>query len=127
MWRSNVRNESKDFHTLIDETKSDITGYLNKRLKSLKLTAYEKTAKAGSYIAYGLIIILVAYFLMILFLLALGFLLGEAIGSISAGFGILMAFTILCLCLFIYLGKKFRRSIANVIVSIIKKIEEDEE
>lgn len=127
MQKNKEIEDNKDLHTLIDDTKSEFSEYVEKRLRSFKLRAYEKTAITGSYLTYGFVIILVIYFIMFLVLLALGFLLGECLNSNAAGFGILIAFCIIGLFVFLKLGKGFRRKISNVIVSIISKIESDEE
>jgi len=119
--------ENKDINALIDDTKSELSEYVEKRLKSIRLRAYETTAIAGSYITYGLVVILMAYFIFFLFLLSLGYLLGEWLNSNAAGFGILIVLSSIGLFIFLKRGKSFRRTIANLVVSIIKKVESDEE
>lgn len=127
MQNNNEHIENKDFDALIDETKAELSTYVEKRLKSIKLRTYEKTAITGSYITYGLVIILMIYFILFLLLLTLGYLLGEWLNSTAAGFGVLILLSSFCLFVFIKRGKRFRRYVTNLIVSIISKIESDEE
>lgn len=125
--KQNKDEERKDFETVFEDTQSEIKQYVEKRLESLKLRAYEKTALTGSFIVYGLLIMLTTFFIFFLALFALGFFLGELLNSNAAGFGILIACSLLILFVFIISGKIVRRRIINLIVSLIKKIEKDEE
>ena len=119
--------ENKEEKTLFDETKSELVEYVEKSLKNFKLKTYEKAAITSSYATYAFVIILMAYFIFFMLLLALGYLLGEWLNSNAAGFGILIALSSLCLFVFIKRGKTFRRYIANLAVTIIRKIESNEE
>lgn len=119
--------DKKDFETLFDDTQSELKQYIEKRLESLKLRAYEKTALTGSFIVYGLLIMQTALFIFFLILFTLGFFLGELLNSTAAGFGILIAISLLILFIFVLSGKVARRRIINLIITLIRKIEKDEE
>lgn len=121
------REERKDVGTLFNDTKSELKQYVEKRVESLKLRVYEKTAITGSFITYGLFVMLMVFFVFFLCLLTLGFFLGELLNSLAAGFGILVLCSLIILVIFIVAGKTIRRKIINLIVSLIKKIEKDEE
>jgi cbb3-type cytochrome oxidase subunit 3 len=121
-------NESQpDFNEFYESVKTDIVGYVKNKLNWVKLTAYEKLALAGSHIGFMLTIILLCVCLFLLGVLALGLLLGELLKSYAAGFGIMVLILVILLVLFIVFAKKLRRTMANVVISIIKKVETNEE
>lgn len=127
MHKPKDEKEKTDAEILIEDTKSELFSYVEKTLSSLKLSAYEKSAILGSYITYGLIILLMFFCIFFLLLLALGYLLGEVLDSNAAGFGILILLSVFSLILFVVNGKKFRRYITNLVILLIKKIESNEE
>jgi len=120
-------DEETDLQSLIDSIKSDLSSYIEKKLTIYKLKTYEKLSVSSSYIVYGLIISLLVFSIFFLGLFALGFLLGEYLGSNAAGFGILILFSALILAVFVFNAKRVRRYFTNLIVRIIQKIESDED
>jgi protein-S-isoprenylcysteine O-methyltransferase Ste14 len=118
---------NNDLQSYFDQIKNDLSVFLTKKLEWFKLSAYEKTAIAGSYIMYGLIVALLIFGALFLVLLALGFFLGCYLGSYAAGFGILVAVVVVILLLFAANAKRFRRFISNKVITVIRKIERNEE
>jgi hypothetical protein len=122
----NNSHSNNDLQDYVDEIKNDLSDYLAKRLELFKLTAYEKTSVACSYIVYTLIICLLVSNILFLALLVLGFYLGEYLGSYAAGFGVLALLSVFLLLLFACFAGKFRRFITNKVINVIRKIEKDE-
>lgn len=123
----NNNEEYQNFSELIDESKADLSSYIEKRLTLAKLKAYEKIASASSYIIYGLIMSVFALILFILVLVGLGFIIGDLLNNYAAGFGVLIIITLIALFALILNAKKVRRTFINITLRTIKKIEVDED
>lgn len=119
--------EYQNFSELIDESKADLSSYIEKRLELAKLKTYEKISGASSYIIYSLIMSVFALILFILILIGLGIVIGDLLNNYIAGFGVLLLITLIALFGLIYNAKKIRRYFLNLTLSVIKKIESDEE
>lgn len=123
----NNQNEYENFKELLEESKSDISSYVEKRLMLAKLRIYEKVASSFSYIAYSVVVCIFAIILFILIFLGLGLFIGEQLGNYSLGFGILTLVVFGILFLVIGFQRRVRRALVNLTLRIIKKIEKDEE
>ena len=119
--------EDQDLEGLFNSTKNDLSSYIEKRIDILKLRIYEKASISSSYIVYGLIIFIFIFTIFFLGLIALGFFVGEMLGSNAAGFGILILVTLAILLCFVFGAKRIRMSITNFVIRIIQKIESDED
>lgn len=119
--------EQHDFLSLYEKIKADFKGYLANKLSWIKLSAYEKIALAGSHFGYilGLLILCLAIFF--LGIIALGLFLGEWLGSYAMGFGLMVLIVLGVLLLSVLLAKPIRRLISNMVVSVINKVESNEE
>ncbi len=123
----NNNEEYQNFSELIDESKADLSSYIEKRLTLVKLKAFEKIASASSFIIYGLMMSVFALILFILILVGLGFVIGELLNNYAAGFGVLILITLVALFGLILNAKKIRRAFVNITLRTIKKIEVDED
>lgn len=112
---------------LLDELRVELSGYINKRLRLLKLDGFEKGSIAFSYIVYSLIVIVLVLSILFFLLLGLAFLLGDILGANSAGFGILFLISVLALIVVICLKKKIRRAVLMKTIAIMRKIDANEE
>lgn len=119
--------EYQNFSELIDESKADLSSYIEKRLTLAKLKAFEKIASASSFIIYGLMMSVFALILFILILVGLGFVIGDLLNNYAAGFGVLILITLVALFGLIFNAKKIRRLFVNITLRTIKKIEVDED
>lgn len=119
--------EYQNFSELIDESKADLSSYIEKRLTLAKLKAFEKIASTSSYIIYGLMMSVFALILFILILVGLGFVIGDLLNNYAAGFGILILITLVGLFALIFNAKRIRRVFVNITLRTIKKIEVDED
>lgn len=123
----NNNEEYQNFSELIDESKADLSSYIEKRLTLAKLKAFEKIASASSFIIYGLMMSVFALILFILILVGLGFFIGELLNNYAAGFGVLILITLVALFALILNAKRIRRAFVNITLRTIKKIEVDED
>lgn len=112
---------------LLDELRVELSGYINKRLRLLKLDGFEKGSIAFSYIVYSLIVIVLVLSILFFLLLGLAFLLGDILGANSAGFGILFLISVLALIVVICLKKKIRRAVLMKTIAIMRRIDANEE
>lgn len=119
--------EYQNFKELIDESKADLSSYIEKRLTLAKLKAFEKIASTSSYIIYGLMMSVFALILFILILVGLGFFIGDLLNNYAAGFGILILITLVALFVLIFNARRVRRAFVNITLRTIKKIEVDED
>lgn len=121
------KDEYQDFSELFNESKADLSSYIDKRIKLAKLKIYEKLASTSSYIMYSLIMTIFVLVLLILLLLGIGLFIGQLLNNYSAGFGILIIITLALLVLTFVFRKSLRKSFVNLTIRTIKKIEQDED
>lgn len=121
------QEENKDLQGLIEEFKAEVLVYINKRLQAFKLISYEKGSRGASFFLYGLIIGTLLFSAFFLSLFTLAFYLGSLLGNYAAGFGILILVTLLILGLFLLFSKKIRLWLTNTTITVIRKIESDED
>ena len=99
------------------ELKEDISTYVELRLELLKLNTYERVAKTMAVFSYGIVLVLLAFFAILFLFLALGFFLGELLGSMALLFGITMFFK-----------RKITSKVMNeIITAMMSKDEKDNE
>ncbi|MDH6354245.1 hypothetical protein M2132_000572 [Dysgonomonas sp. PH5-45] len=129
LWKMKDKEQQQDIDlaTLLESIRSEVFAYLSKKLSIFKLTTYEKGALASGHIVYLAIISLLVIGAFSLGLLSLGLWLGECLDSYAAGFGILVAVVLLILIVVVANAKRIRNKIANKTISIIKKVESNEE
>jgi len=102
---------------LLSALRTEIKEWVEIRVKLLQLQVYEKTAIAGSFLIYGIIIINLLFFAFLFAFLALGFLIGKWINSIAGGFAIISFFYVLVLIMILI----FRESIFNGLQNLFLK------
>ncbi|MEN9918639.1 MAG: hypothetical protein RL662_1075 [Bacteroidota bacterium] len=121
------QHEYANFKELIDESKADLSNYIEKKMLLVKLRTYEKVASTFSYILYSLVFFVFTLILFFTLLLGAGLFLGSLLDSYSAGFAILSLFVILILIVSALNQKKIRRYFFNQTLHLIRKIENDED
>jgi len=82
---------------LLSALKAEIKEWVEIKVKLLQLQVFEKTALAGSFLIYGIIIINLLFFAFLFAFLALGFLIGKWVGSVAGGFAIISLLYLLML------------------------------
>lgn len=111
---------------LLERTRTELSEYIDTRLKLLKLEAYEKSSIATSHIMVGLLALFVFFLIFLLLLATLAIIITQTTGSLLAGFASVTAITILCLVVLVANAKRMRLKLTNYILSVILKIEKDE-
>lgn len=119
--------EYQDFSELIDESKADLSSYIDKRVTLAKLKVYEKIATTSSYILYSLVMSVLVLILSVLLLFGIAIFIGESLHNYSAGFGILILIILMMLLVVFLCRRPLRRYIVNMTIRTIQKIEDDEE
>lgn len=119
--------EDKNLNTLLDDIKQELLSYINRRLKLLKLESYEKLSKSASYMGYGLIVLVTLSFIIFFVLMGMAFLVGELLGSLAKGFGVMALFSLLILTIVFFLRKPIMKAILYKSINFFRKVESDEE
>lgn len=126
MMKSNT-DEYNNFKELIDESKADLSGYIEKKFELFKLMVYEKTAKTFSLILYSSVIVGFVLILVFLFLITTGLYIGRALDNYPAGFGILILLILFAMFMVILYRQPIKKLLTNITIKAIKKIEDDED
>ena len=106
------------------ELKEDISTYVELRLELLKLNTYERVAKTMAVFSYGIVLVLLAFFAILFLFLALGFFLGELLGSIVLVVGMYL----LLFGITMFFKRKITSKVMNeIITAMMSKDEKDNE
>lgn len=120
-------NRNTNLRELLDELRVELSGYINKRLRLFKLDAFEKGGIAFSYLVYSLIVIILVLAMLFFLLFGIAFLIGDILGNNSVGFGILFLVSVLALIIVVFLQKKIRKAILMKAITLMRKIDSNEE
>ncbi len=105
--------------TIFGKLKDDLTAYVKLRLELLKLSTYERVGELTATLAYGVVLLFLAFFSVLFIFIALGFFLGELLDSTAAGFGIVAGIYILCFGIILLVRDKLRVKILNVVIGAL--------
>lgn len=119
-------NKGYDLGTLISVIKTDIIELINTKIEYYKLEIFEKTSAIGSFLIYGLIIMNLIFFAFLFAFVALGFLIGEWIGSLAGGFGIVTLIYLAILAILIGGRKSIIKAFQNMFLKELDPDLEDE-
>lgn len=108
--------EHKKVSTLFEEMKDDISNYVTGTIELTKLQAYEKLSKGASVIAVSLIVVYLALIAFAIILVTIGLYLGDLLGSMWQGFGIMALVTILIVLILLLARKAIKKFITNTII-----------
>lgn len=120
---SNNSERDQNLSSLLEDIKLELLSYINKRLRLFKLDAYEKTSISASILGYGLIVSFIVAFTLFFVLLGLAFFVGELLGSLAAGFGIMALFSLFLLLVVFLFRRKIKNSILLGTIKIIRNVE----
>lgn len=124
---NNTEDKEKDLNTLFGDIKQELLSYINLRLKLFKLSSYEKMSKSASYMGYGLIVLVILSFILFFVLLGMAFFIGELLGSLAKGFGVMALFSLLVLVIVFFLREKIKKAILYKTINFLRKVESDED
>lgn len=113
--------EEKKVSTLFEEMRDDIGKYINSTLELGKLEAYEKLSIGSSTFLYSLILAGVCFIAVIFILVTAGLYLGDLLGSLWLGFGIIAVFALLVVFILILIKKQLQKNFTNSIISFLLK------
>ena len=109
----------QDPEVVFDKLKNEIPTYLELKLELLKLNSFESAGKVISLLSYGLIITVLAFFMCLFIFLALGFFVGEYMGSTALGFIIVATIYLMLIATIRLCKKRIRENIMNVIIAAL--------
>lgn len=107
----------KDSGTVFRELKEDVSAYVELKLELLKLSTYERTGKVIAVLSYGLILLFLAFFAILFIFLALGFFLGDWLGSSGFGFGIVAVLFLLLIGIIIMNRDRISTKVLNEVIA----------
>lgn len=113
--------EEKKVSTLFEEMRDDVGNFIKSTLELGKLEAFEKLSLGSSAFLYGLILAGAGTIALLFVLVSAGIYLGELLGSLWMGFGIVAAFTLLVVFILLLVRKPIQRSFTNSIVRFLLK------
>lgn len=102
----------KEAEKIFCELREDISTYLQLKYKLLKLNATERVAKLIAILSQGIILILLFFFTILFLFLALGFFLGDCLGSTALGFSLWEVFIWDWWLLFYWGGTRCRKRLS---------------
>lgn len=105
--------------TIFGKLKDDLTAYVKLRLELLKLSTYERVGELTATLAYGLVLLFLAFFSVLFIFIALGFFLGELLDSTAAGFGIVAGIYMVCFGVILLVRDKLRVKMLNVVIGAL--------
>jgi hypothetical protein len=113
--------EEKKVSTLFEEMRDDVGKFIKSTLELGKLEAFEKLSLGSSAFLYGLILAGAGTIALLFVLVSAGIYLGELLGSLWMGFGIVAAFTLLVVFILLLVRNPIQRSFTNSIVRFLLK------
>ena len=115
---------SKENSRFFTDLKDDLQAYVNTQLQLVKLTIYEKSARAVALLALGLALFFTLLFALLFIFLSLGFFLSDLFGSSTLGFTAVASIYVLMFVVLLLLRKQISRKIGD---AVIKELTKDDE
>jgi len=112
---------------IFEELREGVSAYMDTRLQILRLDVYEKTSRTIATLSFGLILLFLALFAFFFIFLALGFLLGDYLGTVAGGFAIIAAFYVVATGLFFLFGKRIRTWLINKVLVALSTTDSKEQ
>jgi hypothetical protein len=109
----------QDSGQFFSELKKDVVTYAELKLELLKLGTYERTGKVIAVLSYGIILVILGFFLLLFIFLALGFFLSDRFDSLSAGFSVVAVLYFLLIGGVVLFKKQIRNRILNLVIATL--------
>ncbi len=101
------------------DTKKKLEDYIQKRLLLFRLQTVEKASRLAAVLITGLVMGVLAFFILLFLSIMAGYFFASVTGSEYAGFGIVAAFYIVLLIVLIKLRKKvLQKFLTNTLIQI---------
>jgi len=108
-----MKSENK-LGAFISKIKADAQELIETKIEILRLEILEKTSIVGSFLIYGFIIISLVLFALLFAFIALGFLIGQAIKNMGAGFAIVVCIYVVILIILFINRTNYLRNLQNL-------------
>lgn len=118
--------EEKTVTSLFEDMKSDVTSYVTNSAGILKLEVFEKLSKGAATTSYLVVLLYFVFLALGLALFTLGFYLGEVLGSLWKGFGVVALGAVFITLLMLLLKKTIKCTITNSVVKFLQHTEDEE-
>ncbi|MDE6451045.1 MAG: phage holin family protein [Odoribacter sp.] len=112
---------------IFSDLKEEISTYAGLRLRLWKLMAIERTAGMLASLSLGLILTLFAFFTILFLFVALGFFLGDWLGSIALGFLLVGMIYLVLTFAFVLAEGRIRMRLTNVFVKALQANDEEDQ
>jgi hypothetical protein len=109
----------KDSEQFFQELKKDVITFAELKLELLRLGTYERTGKVIAVLSYGIILIALVFFFLLFTFVCLGFFLSDRFHSLSAGFAVVAALSLLLIGGVILFRKQIRHRILNLVIATL--------
>lgn len=116
-----------DAEKIFTDLKEDISTYAGLKLRLLKLMAVERAANILSALSHGLILMLFIFFTILFIFIALGFFLGDLLGSVALGFLIVGGIYFLLTIVFVMAKRSIRTHLVNIIIDALQTDNDEDE
>ena len=119
-----MQQEKENFFT---ESRKELEQYIQDRLLLMKLQATEKTARLVALLFVVLIVSLLGFFVLIFLSVMAGVYFSTSTNNLYTGFGMVTAFYLVLLLIFVLCRKWISKQVINIVIRIFfDKNEEDE-
>ncbi len=125
--RSKLDGMENDPEKIFACLKDEISNYAGLRLRLLKLMAIERAAGFLSALSHSLILLLWAFFTVLFLFIALGFYLGDLLGSVALGFLIVGGIYLMLILLFVWAKSGIRMQLTNIFIDALQTNDEDDD
>ena len=118
---------SKENSQFFAGLKDDLQAYVNTQLQLVKLTVYEKSARAVALLALGLALFFTLLFALLFIFLSLGFFLSDLFGSTALGFTAIALVYVLLFVVLLLSRRQISEKIEDVVIKELTKDDEYDE
>lgn len=109
------------------DLKKDISTFTGLKFRLLKLMAIERAAGVLSVFSHSLILLLFAFFTILFLFVALGFYLGDLLGSIALGFLIIGGIYLVLTVVFTWAKGGIRLQFMNIFINAMQTNNEEDD
>lgn len=125
--RSNLDGMENDPEKIFAYLREEVSNYAGLRLRLLKLMAIERAAGFLSALSHSLVLLLLAFFTILFLFIALGFYLGDVLGSVALGFLIVGGIYLVLTLVFVVAKSGIRMQLMNAFVDALQTNDADDD
>ncbi len=117
----------KEAEKIFYALREDISTYAQLKYRLFKINATERVAKLIAILSHGVILILLFFFTILFLFLALGFFLGDCLGSTALGFLIVGGIYLILVVAFLWGRRIIQGKIINIMVDALWADEDEDD